>query len=288
MVLSRRSVLITGCSTGGIGAALAEVFHEKGYHVFATVRNQSRLPPTLSRAANVTSLTLDVLSSESIAAAVESVKQQTGGTLDVLVNNSGGIILLPALDTSIEDGKKLFDLNFWAPFALLQAFAPLLIEARGCIVNNSSASAYSPMALTSVYNSSKAALAMASETWRHELKPLGVRTVTLITCAVKTEYFDRHQREELPASSRYYGIRDFIYTISDGRLQVGAISARQYANKVVSEIERGSTGVVWAGTHATLLRFLCWLLPKPLLDMVVESVVPISGAMAKAAQKKKA
>lgn len=143
--------MITGCSTGGIGAALAEVFQEKGYHVFATARNPSKIPPTLSRSANVTVLTLDVLSSESIAAAVEGVKKETGGTLDILINNSGGIILLPALDTSMEDGKRLFDFNFWAPFAMLQAFAPLLIEAKGCVVNNSSASAYSPMALTSKY-----------------------------------------------------------------------------------------------------------------------------------------
>jgi hypothetical protein len=37
-----KSVLVTGCFAGGIGAALAEVFHEKGYHVFATARNPAR------------------------------------------------------------------------------------------------------------------------------------------------------------------------------------------------------------------------------------------------------
>lgn len=86
-----------------------------------------------------------MLSSESIAAAVESVKRETGGGLNVLVNNSGGVSVVPALDISIEEGKKLFDLNFWAPFAMLQAFAPLLIKAKGCIVNNSSVNAYVPM-----------------------------------------------------------------------------------------------------------------------------------------------
>ena len=149
MASPRKSVLITGCSAGGIGAALAEVFHEKGYHVFATARNQSKISRTLSNAANVTILTLDVVSSESITAAAESVKRETGGRLDVLVNNSGGGTFVPALDLSIEEGKKLFDLNFWAPFAMLQAFAPLLIEAKGCIVNNTSASAYVPMAFGS-------------------------------------------------------------------------------------------------------------------------------------------
>ena len=149
MASLRKSVLITGCSAGGIGAALAEVFTEKGYHVFATARNPSKISPTLSNAPSVTPLTLDVLSSESIAAAVERVTRETGGKLDVLVNNSGGGYIAPALDTSIEEGKKLFDLNVWAPLAMLQAFAPLLINAQGCIVNNSSANAYCPMPLMS-------------------------------------------------------------------------------------------------------------------------------------------
>lgn len=140
-----KSVLITGCSAGGLGAGLAEVFREKGYHVFATLRNPSKLPSTLSKAANVTTLTLDVLSSDSIADAVSSVAKKTGGRLDILVNNSGKNFIMPALDTSIEEARKIFDVNFWAPMAMLQAFAPLLIQARGCVVNQSSAAGYVPM-----------------------------------------------------------------------------------------------------------------------------------------------
>jgi 1-acylglycerone phosphate reductase len=149
MVIQRKSVLITGCSAGGIGAGLAEVFQEQGYHVFATLRNPEKIPPTLAKAANVTILTLDVLSSDSIVAAVEVVKQETGNKLDVLVNNSGGILLAPGLDIKIEQGKELFDLNFWAPMAMLQAFAPLLIETKGCVVNNTSANAVAPFPLMS-------------------------------------------------------------------------------------------------------------------------------------------
>ena len=141
--------MITGCSANGIGAGLAEVFQEKGYHVFATLRTPSKLPAALANAPNVTVVTLDVTSSESIAAAVDSVKRETGGTLDMLINNSGGGLMTPALDVSIEEGKRLFDLNYWAPMAMVQAFAPLLIKAKGCIVNNTSANAVVPMPLLS-------------------------------------------------------------------------------------------------------------------------------------------
>lgn len=142
MATLRKSVLVTGCSAGGIGAALAEAFHSKGYYVFATARTPSKIPKSLSDAKNVTVLQLDVLSSESIHSAAENVKREAGGKLDVLVNNSGGGLTMPALDVSITEGKKLFDLNFWAPLAMLQAFSPLLIQAKGCVVNNSSANAH--------------------------------------------------------------------------------------------------------------------------------------------------
>jgi 1-acylglycerone phosphate reductase len=151
MASVRKTVLITGCSAGGIGAALAEVFHENGYHVFATARTTSKISKSLAESANVSVLTLDVLFPESIAAAVKSVSEETGGKLDVLVNNSGTGIILPALDTSIEEGKKLFDLNFWSTFAMIQAFGPLLIKAKGCIVNNSSVAGAMPIVFNSMY-----------------------------------------------------------------------------------------------------------------------------------------
>lgn len=147
----RKTVLITGCSTGGIGAGLAEVFREKGYHVFATARTPSKIPMSLAEAPNVTVLTLDVVSSDSIAAAVQKVNEETGGKLDVLVNNSGQNVVTPGLDASIEEGKSLFDLNFWAILAMIQGFAPLLIKAKGYIVNNTSVSGVIPIQFSSMY-----------------------------------------------------------------------------------------------------------------------------------------
>lgn len=159
--------------------------------------------------------------------------------------------------------------------------------------------------VSAIYNSSKAALAMASETWRRELQPFGVRTITLITCAVKTEFFENNHAVELPETSRYFEIRDFVRDISDGRLQANAISSRQYATKVVQQVEKGAVGTVWAGTNATLLKWLWWLSPQyvsvsptspdfsirtqfSFQDLILESIIPLSSAMTKAAQRRKA
>jgi 1-acylglycerone phosphate reductase len=82
-----KSVLITGCSKGGIGDALAQEFHSKGLHVFATARDLSKVKHL--KALGLTTLKLDVTSAESIKNAVAEVEAVTGGKLDFLVNNAG-------------------------------------------------------------------------------------------------------------------------------------------------------------------------------------------------------
>ena len=271
MSLTRKTVLITGCSAGGIGAGLAEAFHEKGYHVFATARTTSKISSALAKSPNVTILALDVLSSEAIAAAVETVTQVTGGKLDVLVNNSGTLMIMPALDVSIEEAKKLFDTNYWALLAMIQAFAPLLIKAKGCVVNNTSVSGMVPFgAFGSIYNSSKAAAILGSETWRLELAPLGVRTLTLVTAGVKSNVFSNMNHPLLPETSYYYGIRDYFNEQFEGKMQDGGITARDFGFKVVKQVDKGTTGKFWVGGGAAGARYGSWLLP----DWVMVSAFP--------------
>ncbi len=82
-----KSVLITGCSEGGIGDALAIEFHSKGARVFATARNLSKMKHL--KAMGIETLSLDVTSPLSIDTAVATINKATGGKLDILVNNSG-------------------------------------------------------------------------------------------------------------------------------------------------------------------------------------------------------
>lgn len=150
MTSSRKSCLITGCSEGGVGDALAHAFNGSGYHVFATARTPSKIPASLHEAANVTIIALDVTVSSSIAAAAEIVRQQTGGSLDVLINNAGAGMNMPALDTDISAAKRLFDLNFFAALETIQVFSPMLVRAAGCIVNNASVGGFRPLVFNSM------------------------------------------------------------------------------------------------------------------------------------------
>jgi 1-acylglycerone phosphate reductase len=132
--MAPKSVLITGCSAGGIGYALAQQFQKRGLTVFATARSLSKMEG-LKALQNTVLLSLDVTSPSDIASAVSEVKARTGGKLDYLVNNSAQAIFVPALDQDIDEGKEMFDVNFWGTLRMIQAFAPLLIEAKGTVAN---------------------------------------------------------------------------------------------------------------------------------------------------------
>jgi NAD(P)-dependent dehydrogenase (short-subunit alcohol dehydrogenase family) len=126
------SVLITGCSDGGIGSGLALVFQERGYHVFATVRNPEKTHD-LKGLPNVTLLTLEVTDQSHIQAVKDAVSAQTDGTLSYLINNAGRNHFMPPLDEDIDVAKKIFETHVWGPLAITQAFAPLLIKAQGTV-----------------------------------------------------------------------------------------------------------------------------------------------------------
>ena len=78
-----RTVLITGCSDGGMGAALAMAFHEANFHVYATARDPKKM--TKLQAAGIETISLDVTSDSSIKDAVSKLS-----SLDILVNNIKG------------------------------------------------------------------------------------------------------------------------------------------------------------------------------------------------------
>ena len=134
-----KTVLITGCSHGGFGEAMAKVYHAKGFQVFATVRNMAKAG-SLADYDGVEILELDVTSVESIRHCAQTVAKHTGGRLDVLVNNAGVNAIVPLLDASLDEAKKVYDTNVWSVVAMVQAFAPMLMQAKGVVCNISSVS----------------------------------------------------------------------------------------------------------------------------------------------------
>ncbi|KAK3335236.1 hypothetical protein B0T19DRAFT_470537 [Cercophora scortea] len=289
--MAQKSVLITGCSAGGIGAALAFAFQKRGFLVFATARTTAKIPSALTALPNVVVLPLEVTSRESVAAAVESVKKTLSeggrghGGLDVLVNNSGVGMTVPMLDTDIDEAKALFDVNFFGVVRVTQAFAPLLVQAKGTIVNISSIAGEVSDIWTSMYCASKAALSHAAEGWRIELEPLGVSVVTVVTGMIETEFYNNHDSPddaELPAESYYKQIEAAIAKKRRGELAEGTMKADVFAEKVVGDVVAGKTGKIWRGTLSSQIRFMMSFFPTSWIDIGLRSRAPGLSELGKA------
>jgi 1-acylglycerone phosphate reductase len=82
--IQKKTVLITGCSTGSIGWALTKSFLAHDFHVFAGVRSRFKAKD-LAELSNVDLVELDVTVSQTILECKELVAERTGGKLDVLV-----------------------------------------------------------------------------------------------------------------------------------------------------------------------------------------------------------
>jgi NAD(P)-dependent dehydrogenase (short-subunit alcohol dehydrogenase family) len=170
--VDQKSILITGASTG-IGRNLAETLAEKGYHVYAGARKDGDLA-ALDAIDNVTAVKLDVTKQDQVDAAVAMIKEKGTG-LYALVNNAGVGGGGEVIDTPIEDQTFVYRVNVEGVYRTTQAFAPLVIEAKGRIVTTGSiAGTISAFPGFSAYSGSKHWIEAYTDSLAAEMEPLGV------------------------------------------------------------------------------------------------------------------
>lgn len=114
-----------------------------------------------------------------------------------------------------------------------------------------------------MYNASKAALITGSETWRLELAPLGVRTITLMTGGIATNFMANLQTLALPESSFYTSIKDLIQDKPEQNPY--GIKPEVFARQLLQKVESGATGKVWLGGGVGIVRACLWLLPSGMI-----------------------
>jgi len=263
----QRTVLITGCSPGGIGHALALEFHGKGYRVFATARKTEVLQDLHNL--GIENLPLDVTDLSSIHLVRDKIALLTGGTLDILVNNAGRSYSVPASDLDLDEVKALFDVNLFAVMAMVKEFVPLLIAANGArVINIGSVAGVMPYVFGSAYNASKAALHAYGDTLRVELKPFNIDVITIVTGGIKSN-ISTTNRTLLP-DSIYQPIRE-SYEKRVGHSQVSALATDKYAQYLVSKAARAShpAAWIWLGSFSWKIWFVDTFLPRKTFDAVM-------------------
>jgi 1-acylglycerone phosphate reductase len=146
---------------------------------------------------------------------------------------------------------------------MCQKFAPLLMNAKGTIVQIGSLAAVIPYVFGSVYNSSKAALHSYSNTLRVELAPFDVRVVTIVTGGVKSNIARTHR--ELPSDSIYLPVQK-EYEERLVHSQTSSIPNEEYAATVVKQVLNRPSNHIWAGGKSWLVWFVSTFLPRWVMD----------------------
>lgn len=186
--------LITGCSSG-IGKGIARAVLEQGDNAVVTARSVEKLQELTSQYPNTSlGVYLDVTKEESIDAAVRAALEHFG-FIDVLVNNAGY-----GYRSSIEEGEtdsvnQLFSTNFFGPIELIKRVLPQMREHKcGAIINISSIGAVKTGPGSGYYAASKAALELAADALAQEVKPLGIKVMTVEPGAFRTSFYDTSLR----------------------------------------------------------------------------------------------
>jgi NAD(P)-dependent dehydrogenase (short-subunit alcohol dehydrogenase family) len=239
-----RSILITG-SSSGIGRATAERFASRGWRVFATMRNaESEGGAALrARAADagwqLTTPALDVTSDASVAAATGDILRETGGRLDVLVNNAGYYAFGPLEETSPDELRAQLETNVVGVLRVTRAVLPAMRARRaGTVITMGSVSGRVAVPISGPYAASKWALEGMIESLRLELIPFGVRVALIEPGPYHTALHD-NQRLSAAAST---GDSPYADLLAAYHRQSAKLPRQEDLGPVIDVIERAATG----------------------------------------------
>lgn len=187
--MAQKTAFITGAAMG-MGALKARTLADRGWKVFAGVLPGADTSE-LGEHANIVPIEQDVSSDESVKASAAVVeKELAGAPLDLLINNAGVADLASGVmeGVSIENGKRLFEINTWGTLRVCQEFLPMV--RRGApnsrVINFASGAVKANPPGSGIYNMSKHAVTGLTRTLRYELAPFGIQVTAVEPGAVKT------------------------------------------------------------------------------------------------------
>jgi NAD(P)-dependent dehydrogenase (short-subunit alcohol dehydrogenase family) len=183
-----RVAFVTGAARG-IGRRVALTLAERGYAVAANDLNapEETLEELERVGADALSVPGDVSDEGAVRAMVGAVLDGFG-RIDVLVNNAGISLIMPAEETAIADWQRVIEVNLTGPFLMCREIGREMLEqGSGSIVNVSSVAGLLGVADRAAYNASKHGLVGLTRTLAAEWGGRGVRVNALCPGWVKTE-----------------------------------------------------------------------------------------------------
>jgi NADP-dependent 3-hydroxy acid dehydrogenase YdfG len=201
--LAGTTALVTGASRG-IGLAIARELAAAGAWVAMTARGEDLLRREAD-AIGGHAIPLDVASPAAVHSLATYLDDLLGGCPDVLVNAAGAFSLSPLSATEPEAFDEQIAVNLRAPFLLIRAFLPRMLERdSGHIVNLGSVAGRVAFPGNGAYSASKFGLRGLHEVLSEELRGTRVRATLVEPAATDTSLWDAidpDARDDLPSRS---------------------------------------------------------------------------------------
>ncbi|WP_018924834.1 SDR family oxidoreductase [Salsuginibacillus kocurii] len=204
--LAGKTALVTGASSG-IGAAVAKDLAGRGAGVVLTARRVERIEALEQEikdaGGEAKAVAADVTKKEDMEN-VAAVAEETFGTVDILINNAGVMLLSMLKNDQVDEWAQMVDVNIKGVLYGVHAVLPNMLEkGNGHVVNVSSVAGHEVMPSSSVYSATKFAVRAFSVGMEKELSGLGVRVTNISPGVVETELTTHITDEEV--KSRFEG-----------------------------------------------------------------------------------
>lgn len=257
----RRSILITGCSSG-IGANAALGLRARGWRVFASCRKEEDCERL--RHEGFESPRLDYTDPASIESALAEVLEATGGTLDALFNN--GAIACPGAveDLPTDALREIFETNLFGWHELTRRVIPVMRrQGHGRIVNCSSVLGLVGARWRGAYVASKFALEGLTEVLRLEMQGTGIHVVLIEPGPIASKL----RQNAIPHFERWID-----WKASARRDEYQAVLHRLYSAKQADRFELPPTAVTERLAEALDS-------PRPAARLYVTAPAHVAGAL---------
>lgn len=187
--LKNRIAIITGAANG-CGRAAVELFLREGAKVIGADKDEASGAALASRlnTEDFRFVPADVANRSDVSRVVD-LALSAFGTIDILFNQAGDIVVKPFLELSEADYSFVMDTNVRSVLLMTQAVLPtMLMQGRGVILTTSSVSAITATPMETIYCSSKAAAAQLTRAVAVEFRDKGIRANVINPGFVRTHH----------------------------------------------------------------------------------------------------
>src|SRR5688572_3008166 len=180
--LTGKRALITG-GTHGLGMAMAKGLGQAGATLIINGHTKDKMDQAIAEYTNIglkaSGYLFDVTNEDAVSTAIEKIEKEVG-PIDIVINNAGIIIRTPLLDLSVEDFRKVVDIDLTGPFIVSKYVAKNMVKRKaGKIINICSMMSELGRDNVSAYAAAKGGLKMltknmATELARHNIQVNGI------------------------------------------------------------------------------------------------------------------